>query len=61
MFKHTRANFEKIVPGMTRRKAESVVGWPWYNNGNKAQYWWLDGDFEIKYDEQGRVIDKDWH
>jgi len=60
MFMHTRANFQKIVPGMSRQEAEAIVGWPWYRAGKTARYGWLDGDFQITYDNTGRVVDKTW-
>ncbi len=58
--KHTRANYERIMPGMTRDEVESIVGKPWGHDGNKAKYGWFDGKFEIEYDETGRVKEKEW-
>ena len=57
---HSRANYEKVREGMTREQVEAILGKPWGHDDNEAKYFGFDGDFEIEYDDQGRVKDKDW-
>ena len=58
--RHTRENYEKIQPGMTRQEVQDILGKPFRDEGDEAEYWGPNGKFEIEFDDFGRVKEKEW-